>query len=198
MIELELVRRAKAGDNAALSELLAGHSTRAYRVALHVLRNQADAEDAIQNAFVKAFSNLARFDERRPFAPWLLRIVVREALNLGRAERTRFAFWQRQYEHPQRLEVEETAESIALDRVEQQDLLRAVNQLRTNDRLVITLSYFMGMSEADVAVTLGVRRGTVKKRKHDALVRLRALVQREFPGLQPLVAERLESGGATS
>ncbi len=198
MTEPELVRRAKAGDSAALSELLAGHSTRAYRVALHVLRNQADAEDAIQNAFVKAFSNLVRFDERRPFVPWLLRIVVREALNLRRSERTRFAFWQRQYQQPERLGVEETAESIALDRVEQQDLMRAINQLRTNDRLVITLSYFIGMSEADVAVTLGVRRGTVKKRNHDALVRLRALVQREFPGLQPLVAEGLESGGATS
>ena len=66
MIELELVRRAKAGDSAALSELLAGHSTRAYRVALHVLRNQADAEDAIQNAFVKALSNLVRFGGQCP------------------------------------------------------------------------------------------------------------------------------------
>ena len=180
MTEPELIRRAKAGDRTAVSELLGAQATRAYRLALHILRNEADAADASQNAFIKAFTNLSRFDERRPFSPWLLRIVVREALNLRRAERIRFAFWQRQ---AQSEESEETVESAVLVRVEHQELWRAVNRLKPNDRLVLTLSYFMEMSEAEVAEALGIRRGAARKRKHDALRRLRSVMEREFPAL---------------
>ncbi len=192
MTEQELIRRAKAGDRAAVAELLGAHATQAHRLALHIVRNQADAEDATQTAFVKAFTNLGRFDERRPFAPWLLRIVAREALKVLRAERTRFAFWQRQ---ARVTESEEAVESAVVVKVEHQELWRAVNRLKDDDRLVLTLSYFMGLAEADVAEVLGIRRGTVKSRKHNALARLRALVEREFPELQQAVLERPGSGG---
>lgn len=192
MTEQELVRRAKADDRDALAELLGAHTTQAYRLALHIVRNQADAEDATQTAFIKALTNLTRFDERRPFAPWLLRIVIHEALNLKRAERTRLAFWQR---HSQVAQSQETVESAVMVRVEHQELWRAVNRLKDDDRLVLTLSYFMGLGEADVAEALGIKRGTVKSRKHNALARLRALVEREFPELQHAVLERTESGG---
>jgi RNA polymerase sigma-70 factor (ECF subfamily) len=156
---------------------------------LHILRNQADAEDATQNAFVRAFTNLGRFDERRPFAPWLLRIVAREALKVLRAERTRFALWQRQ---TQVVESQETVESIVLARAEHRDLWSALRRLKTNDQLVLVLTYFMGLGEEDVAVTLGIKRGTVKSRKHNALARLRALVERDFPGLAGQALERPE------
>ncbi len=192
MTEQELIRRAKSGDRAAVAELLGTHATQAHRLALHIVRNQADAEDATQTAFVKAFTNLGRFDERRPFAPWLLRIVAREALKVLRAERTRFAFWQRQ---APAAESEDPVESAVVVRVEHQELWRAVNRLKDDDRLVLTLSYFMGMSEAEVAEILRIRRGTVKSRKHNALARLRALVEREFPELQHAVLERPGSEG---
>lgn len=190
MTEQELVRRAKADDRAALAELLGAHTTQAYRLALHIVRNQADAEDATQTAFIKALTNLAQFDERRPFAPWLLRIVIHEALNLKRAERTRLAFWQR---HSQVAQSPETVESAVMVRVEHEELWRALNGLQDDDRIVLTLSFFMGLGEADVAEALGIKRGTVKSRKHYALVRLRALVEREFPELQHGVLEPAES-----
>ncbi len=190
MTEQELVRRAKAGDRAAVAELLGAHATQAHRLALHIVRNQADAEDATQTAFIKAFTNLGRFEERRPFAPWLFRIVAREALKVLRAEKTRFAFWQRQ---ARVTESEETVEIAAIVRVEHQELWLAVNQLKEDDRLVLTLSYFMGMSEGEVAEILRIKRGTVKSRKHNALARLRALVEREFPELQHAVLEGPES-----
>ena len=180
MTEQDLVHKAKAGDRAAFGELLDTHATRAYRVALHVLGTRADAEDATQNAFVKAFTQLGRFEERSSFATWLLRIVTHEALNLQRSQRTRFAFWQHQTEGT---ESQETVEAVVQVRVEHQELWRAVNRLKTNDRLVLTLSYFMGLNEAETAATLGISGGTARKRKHDALVRLRSLVQREFPEL---------------
>ena len=194
MINPDLVRRAKKGDRSALAELLDAHATRAYRLALNILRNQADAEDAVQNASVKAFTNLGRFDELRPFAPWFLRIVTRESLNLHRAESTRFAFWRR---HVQEDISGELIEDVIQVKAEHRDLWRAVNRLNTNDRVVLTLSYFMEMSEGEVAQTLGIKRGAVKKRKHTALVRLRALVASKFPGLGDTIQARQGPGGTT-
>ena len=193
MTEPELVRRAKTGDRAAVAELLGTHATQAYRLALHIVGKRADAEDTTQAALVKAFTNLRGFDERRPFAPWLLRIVAHEALNLKRAERTRFAFWQRQ---AQTVESEETAEAVVLVREEHQELRRALNRLRTDDRLVLALTFFIGLNEEDAAATLGIKRGTVKSRKHNALVRLRAVVERDFPQLQWEGLGQPESEGA--
>ena len=190
MTELELIRRAKAGDRPAMTELVSAHFAQVHRLALHILRNEPDAEDATQNTFVKAFANLQRFDEQRSFKPWLLRIATRESLMIQRAERTRFAFWQRSVRDERS---EETTESIVQVREERRELWRAVNQLKTKDRLVLTLSYFMGMSEADMAVTLDIKPGTVKSRKHNALLRLRAVVEQQFTWLSTGAAEEPES-----
>lgn len=170
-----------------MSELLSAQATQAYRLALHILRSRADAEDATQSAFIKAFTNLDRFDEQRPFAPWLLRIVAREALKVQRSERTRFAFWQR---HAEVAESHEPVESAVLVRAEHEELWRAVNRLKEDDRLVLILTFFMGLGELEAAETLSVPRGTVKSRKHNALVRLRTLVEREFPALRTEVLEQ--------
>ena len=178
--ELELIRRAKSEDRAAMAELLNAHAEQSYGLALHILRNEADAEDATQNALIRAFTNLGRFQEGRPFSPWLLRIVSREALRVLRAERTRFAFWHHQARDE---ESGTTVESIVQVRAEHRELWRAVNRLKSDDLTVLTLSYFMGMSDIEVAETLGVKKGAAKKRKHSAIKRLRALVEREFPEL---------------
>ena len=192
--ELDLVRRAKGGDEAAMTELLSVHSQQAYRLALHILRNRADAEDATQNALVKAFTELNRFQQRSSFATWLLRIVTREALNLRRAETTRFAFWQR---HQAFEESEATVEAAVMERAEYEDLWRGLHRLKTDDRLVLVLTYFMDLSEADVAATLGIKRGAVKKRKHSARARLRALVERDFREADYTAPGRPEPEGAS-
>ena len=182
--DMTLVYRARAGDGDAADALLSANAPQAYRVALHILGNEADAEEATQTALLKAFSALGSFDPHRPFAPWLLRIVAREALNLRRAERTRLIFWQR---HAQIEEEEEDVEAIAITRARTRELWRAVRRLTAQDRLILTLTYFMGMDEGDVAVTLRIRRGTVKSRKHRALTRLRALLEDEFSWLRDAV-----------
>ena len=176
MTELELVQRTKAGDRAAITELIDAHYAKVHRLALHILRNESDAEDASQNAFVKVITNIRLFDERRALTPWLLSIVTRECLMIQRSERTRLAFWQRWSRADSH---EESVESVVQVKQECRDLWRAVNRLKTDHRLVLILSYFMGMSEADVAVTLDIKLGTVKSRKHTALRRLRALLEQE-------------------
>ena len=175
-----------------MTKLVTAHFTRVHRLALHILRNQADAEDATQNTFVKAFTKLDSFDEQRTFAPWLLSIATREALMIRRTERTRFAFWKRWAREEAG---EGNVESAVVVRSEHRELWSAVNRLKTNDRLVLTLSYFTGISEADMAVTLAIKAGTVKSRKQNALLHLRALIEQDYPWLRSGVVEGLESEG---
>ncbi|MGH2723601.1 MAG: RNA polymerase sigma factor [Actinomycetota bacterium] len=175
--DAELVERAKRGEVAAFEELVRGYQAMAVRTAYLVTGETGDAEDAAQNAFLKAYAALARFDPGRPFRPWLLRIVVNEAKNRRR--------WRRR--HPE-LELDDVHAPPAAapsleDRAEAQErravLLRAVNGLREGDRLAIAYRFFLELSEAEMAEALGVARGTVKSRLSRALGRLRAALVRE-------------------
>jgi RNA polymerase sigma-70 factor (ECF subfamily) len=179
--EPELVTAARGGDRAAMASLVSVHAPAAQRLALHLARNRADAEDAVQAGFVKAFTHLHQFDIRRPFQPWLLRIVANEVRRMRRDEASRWRFWQSRRVPKSS---PETTEATVLVRLEHAALHTAVATLRHDDRLLITLAYFLGQSEAELATTLGVPRGTVKSRKHHALRRLREALGAEWASVR--------------
>jgi len=184
--EPELVNAAREGDRAAMASLVSTYAPAAQRLALHLARNRADAEDAVQAAFVKAFTHLHQFDASRPFEPWLLGIVGNEVRRTRRDEAFRWRFW-----HARRVSEgsDETPESTVIVRLEHEALYRALGTLRHDDRLLITLAYFLGQSEAHLATTLGVPRGTVKSRKHHALKRLREALGGEWSSVGSIVDE---------
>src|SRR6202142_1236672 len=78
--EMELVRRAKRGDDTAFEELVRRYDRNVFRIAQHITQNREDAEDVVQDAFLKAYGNLAQFQEQSKFYTWLVRIAVNEAL----------------------------------------------------------------------------------------------------------------------
>ena len=173
-----LVERAKHGDQDAYAELVTRYQAMAARTAYVITGSDADAEEAAQEAFVKAYYALDRFRPGAPFRPWLLRIVANEAINRRKAAGRR-----------------PTVDlSVALDRPspdtalspegaalasERRDLvLAALRALRDEDRLVIAYRYFFELSEAEMAEALGVARGTVKSRLSRALDRLRVVIER--------------------
>jgi RNA polymerase sigma-70 factor (ECF subfamily) len=78
--ELVLVRAAKAGDISAFEELVRRYDRNVFRIAQHITHNREDAEDVVQDAFLKAYENLAKFQEQSKFYTWLVRIAVNEAL----------------------------------------------------------------------------------------------------------------------
>src|ERR1700723_2580335 len=83
-----LVAAAKSGDHAAFVELWARHSNTAFKTAYRIMRNQDDAEDAIQEAWMKAYVHLNTFDGRAKFSTWLTRITINSALMTLRRRRT--------------------------------------------------------------------------------------------------------------
>jgi RNA polymerase sigma-70 factor (ECF subfamily) len=169
----ELVAQAKRGDTRAFGTLVEEHQTIAFRTAYLLAGSAADAEDAVQEAFVKAYAALGRFRPGAPFRPWLLAIVVNEARNRRRSAGRRDRLALRAAEDPLSGDAVPSPEAALLDAERREKLLQAVNDLREDDRMAIGCRYFLGLSEEETAAALGWRRGTVKSRTSRALDRLR-------------------------
>ena len=171
----ELVERARSGDVGAFEALVVRHQRAAVQVAYAIA--PADAEDAAQEAFVKAYRALGRFRAGAPFRPWLLRIVANQARNQRRGSGRRAGLALRVA--GQGTGVVPSPEDAVLRGFERAELLRALEALGERDRLVLVYRYFVGLSEAEMAVALGCRPGTVKSRLARALARLRALLSED-------------------
>jgi RNA polymerase sigma-70 factor (ECF subfamily) len=175
--DVELVERAKDGDVAAYGELVERYREVAFRTAWLITRSSAEAEDAAQDAFVKAFYALGRFRRGEAFRPWILRIVSNEAKNRRRSagRRERLALRAERERGPGDAAPSPEAASVA--REDRERLVTALERLPERDRLVIAYRYLLELSEAETARTLGVRPGTVKSRLSRALERLRATME---------------------
>jgi RNA polymerase sigma-70 factor (ECF subfamily) len=162
----ELVRRARSGDREAYGTLVARHQQVAFRTAYAICGDAAEAEDATQEAFVKAHRALGRFRPGSPLRPWLLRIVANEARNRRRAAGRR-EHLAAQAAAAARAETGRTPEYTAAE------LTAALDRLEAPHREVVLLRHVLELSEAETAGVLGCRRGTVKSRLSRGLARLR-------------------------
>ena len=169
----ELIELAKDGDHRAYGELIERYREIAFRTAYVITRSAADAEDATQDAFVKAYYALDRFRTRELFRPWLLRIVSNEAKNRLRSSRRREALAVRAAAAAAPGNAGPSPVAAAAARETREALLAALGTLKEDDRMVIGYRYLLGLSEAETAAVLGVRPGTVKSRLSRALDRLR-------------------------
>jgi RNA polymerase sigma-70 factor (ECF subfamily) len=173
-VEAELVEAARNGDAAAFETLVRAHQEVAYRTAWIVSGGADDAEDAAQEAFVKAFAGLPRFRPGAPFRPGLLTIVANEARNRRRSAGRRETLALRVAEDRLPTEAAPSPESAVLAQEGRTALLACLARLAERDREVITLRYLLELSEAESAAALDVPVGTVKSRLSRALGRLRA------------------------
>ena len=149
----------------------------AFRTAFLLSRSAADAEDAAQAGFVKAWSALPRFRSGAPFKPWLLRIVANEAHNRRRSAGRRAELQLRAVAARPSGDAAPSPEAAALEHGEREQLLAVIGRLGERDRDVITCRYFLELSERETAEVLGVRQGTVKSRTARALARLKVKIE---------------------
>ena len=159
------MRGAQGGSDAALGELFRLHWKRAHQAAYLVVHDAAAAEDIAQEALLAAIRNLDRFDRRRPFAPWLHRIVVNRAIDHARARALRA----------------ETDLSPALaapaaaPEAPEESLLAEIGRLPPDQRAVIVLRYLLEYTPGEIATMLNVPRGTVNSRLRRGLDELQAV-----------------------
>jgi RNA polymerase sigma factor (sigma-70 family) len=190
--ETELVKRAKRGDVGAYEELVRMHQDLAVRTAYVITGQSADAQDAVQEALVKAYRALGRFREEAPFRPWLLRIVANEAISRRRSSRRQANLAFRAAEGRPPDDAVPSPEGAALEQEQRREVVAAVGRLRPEERLVIAYRYWFDLSEAEMAEALGCPRGTVKSRLSRALVRLRqamALAEKGPEAGEPVVQD---------
>lgn len=184
--DAEAVARSLDGDLDAYAVSVARYTLRAHRAAF-LFGAGEEADDIVQEAFVKAFRHLRRFRIGEPFGPWLLRIVSNETKNLIRSRQRRTAL-------TMRLAAAEAAGVAGPDPLDEvlagerrAALLDAVNALPERERRVVICRYFLELSEAETARMLGWPLGSVKSRTFRALTRL--------PGLLVAGRERQVDGG---
>ncbi len=166
-----LAVRAQSGDTAAFGELVERHQEKAIGLAYTLVRNYDTARDVAQDAFVKAWSALGRFESRSKFTTWLYRIVSNQALDFLRKRREVLQ------------EDESIFEAVAAESASIEDALRdeelrvalteAVSRLPENQRKAVTLRYFTGLSVEETAQTMDIAAGTVKATCFQAVANLK-------------------------
>jgi RNA polymerase sigma-70 factor (ECF subfamily) len=176
----EIVRRVLAGDTAVFEILVRRYNQRLYRAAYAIVREPSEAEDVMQEAYVRAYEHLAQFEGRSSFATWLTRIAIYEALGRLRARRklesredlestgdSSMRTWAANGRSP-----EEEASGAELRAA----LERAIDELPDLYRHVFVLRAVEGMSGIETAACLGIQEETVKTRLH----RARGLLRRKL------------------
>ena len=174
--ESTLVARARRGEAAAYEERVRVHQAIAFRVALVNAGDRADAEEAVQDAFVKAYRALGRFRDGAPFRPWLLKIVANEARNRRRSAGRRAGLTLRVAGTAASGDAAPAPEAAVLTAERREELLDAIARLDERDRDILVHRFLLELDEQETAEALGIRRGTVKSRTSRALERLRAQV----------------------
>jgi RNA polymerase sigma-70 factor (ECF subfamily) len=171
--EGELVERARRGDVAAYEQIVERYQEPLFRAAYLITRSRLDAQEAAQDALVKAHSALGRFRRGAPLKPWLFRIVVNEARNRARSAGRREALALRAAAQRPPEGADPSPEAALLAGERRRELLSSIERLREDDRLAIACRFFLDLSERETAQVLGWKRGTLKSRLSRALERLR-------------------------
>jgi RNA polymerase sigma-70 factor (ECF subfamily) len=168
-LERKLVREAQRGSKDALADLYSAHWQRAHRAAYFVVHDATAAEDIAQDAFLAAVDALDRFDRRRPFAPWLHRIVVNRAIDWARREALR-----RSVDDP-----EARPDQSPPPEVVGGELMEALAELPPEQRAVVVLRYLLEYTPGEIGRMLELPRGTVNSRLRRGLDRLRTTIEVE-------------------
>jgi RNA polymerase sigma-70 factor (ECF subfamily) len=175
----QAIRCLKNGDISGLEVLVTRYQTKALRAAFLVVRDQQIAEEVVQETFLRVFKNIRRFDENRPFGPYLLRCVVNAALDVAQKE----SKWNQPDDGIESVEeliehaitVEAQVEFNGL----RQDIHQALEKLSPRQRAAIVLRYYLEMSEKEMAESLNAAPGTVKWLLNAGRERLRSLLGSE-------------------
>ncbi len=190
--EPELIVRAQEGDTEAREVLARRYRLPAYRLAMQLLGRREDAKDVAQDAMMRFFSSLDRFEAERPVLPWLFRIVHNRVRDLERRRRRRrVESLDRAMETGGRepAAVAPDPELEARRRQLQRHIWQALSTLSSAQREILVLREYQDLSYAEIAAVLGIPKGTVMSRLHAARCSLRERLQR-FARQQDSVPQR--------
>jgi RNA polymerase sigma-70 factor, ECF subfamily len=196
--DLDLVHASKKGDAAAFEQLVKRHHRRLLRISQTVTRNREDSEDAVQEALLKTFQNLAEFREDSQFSTWLIRITVNQSLMKLRKQRT-----QKEVSLDENCQADgdllpmdvpdltPNPEQLCWASELRDILVRTIEELRPILRTVFVLRDVEGLSIAETAQVLNLTQAAVKARQRRVRLHLRKRLNRYFGDRTTLAPEEL-------
>ena len=179
MDEITAIRRLKEGDFGGLEYLMQRYQVKAARAAFLVTRDKARAEDVVQEVFLRIFQHPGRFDETRPFEPYLMRSVINSALNACRDEKHSTSYESNLDTFERLVSQAASVESYLEYSQIKSEIVNALGQLPPRQRAAIVQRYYLEMSEKEMALALGAAPGTVKWLLNSARTSLRDLLKKE-------------------
>jgi RNA polymerase sigma-70 factor (ECF subfamily) len=164
-----LIERVRRGDSEAFGELVQRHSRRAFSIAFRLLQQREDAEDVVQDAFIRALEHMHTLERGRPFRPWFHRIVVNHALNFRRSRAIRTM---------EAIPLDARSLAALPDRDAERAALRdrltiALEQLTEKQRTIVQLADLEEFTSAEIAEIMDMPDGTVRWHLHQARRTLR-------------------------
>lgn len=163
--EQVLIARARQGDDNAYEQLLSQIILPAHKLACGLLHDSHLAEDAVQEAAVKAWRKIGNLRSGAPLRPWLLRIVVNQCRDIQRGQ------WSRPTAAAAPVPASQAFDEAALDRIQ---VRHALERLNRDERLIVVLHYYVGLPWADIAAVAGVSESGARTRLFRAIARIRA------------------------
>jgi RNA polymerase sigma-70 factor, ECF subfamily len=171
--DARLVERVRRGDAEAYGELVAAHMRRAFSIAYRLLGHREDAEDVVQDAFLRALERIGTLQRDRPFRPWFYRVVVNQALNFRRARSVRAT-----EPLPEQRQATTPSPAAAAEHAALRDRVHtALAALPERQRTIVQLAELEGMNSREIAEILEVSAGTVRWHLHEARRALRAALE---------------------
>ena len=184
-----LVDKVKKGDYQAFEALVNRYEGKVYRLSMRMLRNQEDAEDALQEAFLQVYRGLKSFEGRSTFSTWLFRLATNVCLMKIRHRETEpakllpledYLPQHEDGEHPQIQKWPERPEDVLLNKESREKMLEALEELPAEYRAVFILRDVEGLSNVEAGETLGISVAAVKSRLHRARLTLRGMLAGYF------------------
>jgi len=176
-----LLTRAASGDAAAFEQIVVRHERRVLTLSWRLLGAMEDAQDAAQEVFLRTFKYLHRFDVRKPFEPWLVRMTVNVCRDLGRKRTQRGIVFVAEgdgYEQAEQPDSAGNPHDELQSEQQRQMLYRALNDLPEKERTAFVLRDIEGMTTAEVAGALGSSEATVRSQISSARLKIRKSIQR--------------------
>lgn len=174
--EIDLVHKAQDGDTEAFGRLVKQNSSKLFQVAYRLTGNEATAEDAVQEAFIRAFRKLDRFDGRSAFGTWLYRITVNCSMDAMRKKKRSRESGELEplLEQQQPPAADPGPQRLALSREISDQVARVLEQMSTMERTAFLLKHSEGRSLVEISEIMGIRINAVKHAIFRAVQKLRA------------------------
>jgi RNA polymerase sigma-70 factor (ECF subfamily) len=167
--ESDWIREARAGDQNAFGQLVVAYQTPVYNLAYRMLGNKAEAEDAAQEAFLRAYTHLRSYDPNRPFRSWLLSIASHYCIDRLRRRRITWLPLEEEFAEPYHMTSKSpNPETVASQHEQEEQVQGLLGGLSPTDRAAITLRYWYDCSYEEIAEMLNLTVSAVKSRLHRA------------------------------